>query len=74
MTVHLFGGASSPGCSNFALKRTADDHEEEFGTDIADTLRHNFYVDDMLKSVPQTIRQSKWSKERRQCARKVDSS
>ena len=51
-TVHLFGGASSPGCSNFALKRTADDHEEEFGTDIADTLRHNFYVDDMLKSVP----------------------
>ena len=52
MTVRLFGGASSPGCSNFALKRTADDHEEEFGTDIADTLRHNFYVDDMLKSVP----------------------
>ena len=52
MTVHLFGGASSPGCSNFAPKRTADDHEEEFGTDIADTLRHNFYVDDMLKSVP----------------------
>ena len=52
MTVHLFGGASSPGCSNFSLKRTADDHEEEFGTDIADTLRHNFYVDDMLKSVP----------------------
>ena len=52
MTVHLFGGASSPGCSNFALKRTADDHEEEFGSDIADTLRRNFYVDDMLKSVP----------------------
>ena len=52
MTVHLFGGASSPGCSNFALKSTADDHEEEFGTDIADTLRHNFYVDHMLKSVP----------------------
>ena len=52
MTVHLFGGASSPGCSNFSLKRTADDHEEKFGTDIADTLRHNFYVDDMLKSVP----------------------
>ena len=52
MTVHLFGGASSPGCSNFALKRTADDHEEEFGSDIADTLRNNFYVDDMLKSVP----------------------
>ncbi|XP_028406789.1 uncharacterized protein LOC114529231 [Dendronephthya gigantea] len=52
MTVHLFGGASSPGCANFALKRTADDHEKEFGADIANTLRRNFYVDDMLKSVP----------------------
>ena len=52
VTVHLFGGPSSPGCSNFALKRNADDHEEELGTDIADTLRHNFYVDDMSKSVP----------------------
>ena len=52
MTVHLFGGASSPGCSNFALKRTADDHEEEFRSDIAVTLIRNFYVDDMLKSVP----------------------
>jgi hypothetical protein len=42
MTVDLFFGASSPGCSNVvALKRTADDHEEEFGSDIADgTLRH----------------------------------
>ena len=32
MTVHLFGGASSPGCSNFALKCTVDDHKEEFGS------------------------------------------
>ena len=51
MAVHLFGAASSPGCSNYALKRTADDHEAEFGNEAADTLRRNFYVDDVLKSV-----------------------
>ena len=31
MTVHLFGAGSSPGCSNFALKRTAEDGERQFG-------------------------------------------
>ena len=31
MTVHLFGAVSSPACANFALKRAAEDGEEEFG-------------------------------------------
>jgi len=52
MTVHLFGAGSSPGCSNFALKRTAEDGEKEFGARDAETLKKNFYVDDALKSVP----------------------
>ena len=52
MTVHLFGAGSSPGCSNFALKRTAEDGEREFGARAAETLRKNFYVDDALSSVP----------------------
>ena len=30
-TVHLFGAASSPACSNYALKTTADDNENELG-------------------------------------------
>ena len=51
MTVHLFGATSSPGCANFALKSTADDHEAEFGTAAANFLRNDFYVDDGLKSV-----------------------
>ena len=51
MCVHPFGAASSPSCANFALKRTADDNERQFGSKAADTLRENFYVDDMLKSV-----------------------
>ena len=36
MKVHLFGAASSPGCSNFGLMRAAEDGEEEFGSDAAD--------------------------------------
>lgn len=51
MTVHLFGAASSPGCSNFGLKKTATDNECEFGSDAAEFIRKDFYVDDGLKSV-----------------------
>ena len=51
MTVHLFGAASSPGCANFGLKKAANDHESEFGTEAATFIRKNFYVDDGLKSV-----------------------
>ncbi|XP_050414070.1 uncharacterized protein LOC126828362 [Patella vulgata] len=51
MCVHLFGAASSPSCSNFALKKTADESEEEFGKTVANVIRNNFYVDDCLKSV-----------------------
>ncbi|KAK3728019.1 hypothetical protein QZH41_000113 [Actinostola sp. cb2023] len=51
MTVHLFGAGSSPGCSNFALKTTADDNQEQFGSEAAEFVRNDFYVDDGLKSV-----------------------
>ncbi|XP_066913533.1 uncharacterized protein [Clytia hemisphaerica] len=50
MNAHLQGSTSSPSCSNFALKRTASAGEIEFGSKAADTLRKNFYVDDLLKS------------------------
>ena len=39
MVVHLFGAVSSPSIANFALKKTASDNEEEYGTIVADTLR-----------------------------------
>ena len=51
MNVHVFGGASSLSCSNYALRKTAADNETKYGTKVAETLRNNFYVDDMLKSV-----------------------
>ena len=49
MTVHLFGAVSSPACANYALQRTADDNEDNYGTEVANTLRRSFYVDDVLK-------------------------
>jgi len=50
MTVHLFGAALSPGCANFALKKTAQDNGWELGSAAADFLRNDFYADDGLKS------------------------
>ncbi|KAK7906758.1 hypothetical protein WMY93_015370 [Mugilogobius chulae] len=50
MSVHLFGAVSSPSCSNYALRRTADDNALEFSEDVINTVKENFYVDDCLKS------------------------
>ena len=50
MTVHLFVAASSPGCVNLVLKTTAEDSEKNLGTETAESLSKNFFVDDGLKS------------------------
>ena len=50
MQVHIFGTKSSPCCANRALKETANDNEAKYGELVADVVRRNFYVDDLLKS------------------------
>ena len=52
MTAHVFGGISSPSCSNYALTKTAADNIKKYGEAVSSILRRNFYVDDMLKSFP----------------------
>ena len=52
MCIHVFGGASSPGCCNYSLKKTAIDNEAQFGPEAAKILMRNFYVNDLLKSTP----------------------
>lgn len=52
MTVHLFRATSSQSVANFTLKKTADDNDLEFGSEAANFLKQDFYVDDGLKSVP----------------------
>ena len=51
MLVHLFGGASSPSCATYAVKRSTDGNKDFDAVTIA-TVKRNFYVDDCLKSVP----------------------
>ena len=46
---HVFGAKSSPTCANYALKRVGIDNEDEFP--IALKAIHNFYMDDLIKSV-----------------------
>ena len=48
---HLFGATSSPSVANFCLRKTADDHQDEFDPKVLDTIKRNMYVDDMMKSV-----------------------
>ena len=50
-TMRLLGGASPQSCSNYALKKTSTDRQQQFGEDAAKTIQRNyFYMDDMLKS------------------------
>lgn len=51
MQVHIFGATSSPCCSIKALRQTADDNEDKYGKEVAETVRRNFNVDDLLKSI-----------------------
>ena len=55
MLVHLFGAISSPACANFALRRTAEDNIASFPSDVINTVKRNFYVDDCLKSLPSEL-------------------
>ena len=52
MTVHIFGATDSPCVANSTLQRTEDDNENDFDAMTVQTLRRNFYVDDLLKTVP----------------------
>ena len=50
MCVHLFGAISSPSCADIALKKTADDYQDSFGRKAPNTVKGDYYVDDLLKS------------------------
>ncbi|XP_068684442.1 uncharacterized protein [Montipora foliosa] len=54
MVGHLFGKASSPACSNFALRKMAEDNSDHFPRKVVSSINKNFYVDDCLKSLPST--------------------
>ena len=54
MMVVIFGAKCSPTLANYALRRTADDNQEdtEISRAAAAVVHANFYMDDLLVSVP----------------------
>ncbi|XP_038063243.1 uncharacterized protein LOC119733951 [Patiria miniata] len=52
MTVHVFGNKPSPAVAISGLRKTAEEGEAEFGTDVRELIERNFYMDDLLKSFP----------------------
>ena len=52
MKVHIFGNTSSPAIATFGLRKTAEVGEPEFGSDAKEFVDNDFYVDDGLKSMP----------------------
>ena len=73
MCIHVFGSASSPGCCNYPLKKTAIDNEAQFGPEAAKILMRNFYVNDLLKSTPDGQSAISLIKAEQRCVRLVDS-
>ena len=59
MLVHIFGAASSPCCANKALKTTASDNADKYHPEVIHTAQREFYVDDLLTSVP-TVDKAVW--------------
>ena len=62
----MFGGASPPSCSNFALRMTASDNRDENASDVTKILKRHFYVDDTLKSF-QSLKQKMLSDRSKNC-------
>ena len=56
MSVHLFGKTDSPCCSNWALRKTALDNQQQFNENVVNAVLKRFYMDDYLVSFddPQT--------------------
>ena len=52
LTVHCFGLTSPPSVAGFALRRTADENLATSTPDAVQAVKRNIYVDDLLKSVP----------------------
>ena len=51
MIVHLLGGVRSPCCASYALRKTVVGNADRYGLEVTETVRKNFYVDDLLKSI-----------------------
>lgn len=51
MCKHVFGNSPSPAVASYGLRKTVQECENEFGSDVREFVERNFYVDDGLMSV-----------------------
>ncbi|XP_068217575.1 uncharacterized protein [Palaemon carinicauda] len=51
MTSHVFGARSSPSVVNFCLRKTALDFGSKYNEKASNSIRRNFYVDNLLKAM-----------------------
>lgn len=51
MRVHVFGNSPSPAVAVYCLRKAACAKEDDYGCDVVDFVRRNFYVDDGLISL-----------------------
>lgn len=63
MLVHIFGAKSSPSVAGYSLRKTAEDHSQDHSEDVLDALCRDFYVDDLLKSFPDSTEAKRVTKE-----------
>ncbi|XP_073531981.1 uncharacterized protein [Phyllobates terribilis] len=52
MRVHIFGNSPSPTVAIYGRKRSAQEGEAEYGSDVKQFIDKDFYVDDCLKDMP----------------------
>ncbi|XP_076861369.1 uncharacterized protein LOC143514271 [Brachyhypopomus gauderio] len=52
MTVHVFGNSPSPAVATYGLRRSAQEGEKDFGSDVCEFIKTDFYVDNVLRSFP----------------------
>ncbi|KAJ8020558.1 hypothetical protein HOLleu_40182 [Holothuria leucospilota] len=57
MTVHIFGNKPSPAVAITGLRKTGEEGEMLYGRGIRDVIEQNFYMDDLLVSLP-TVREA----------------
>ena len=59
-TQHIFGAKNSPTCANYALQRTARDHEKEY-KERAKKVHDKFCMDEYLDSIESPDETLQWS-------------
>ncbi|GAA52861.1 hypothetical protein CLF_108975 [Clonorchis sinensis] len=52
---HPFGATSSPFCATFALRKTVEEFGSDYATSTCSAIDNNLYVDDCLKSLPDSV-------------------